>query len=136
MLAAYKSPNGPAAYKEITAMLADLKDPYTRLLPPDEYRDFVISSNGEMQGVGMLIANEPVEGHLVRKRGDARGGRGSRGARALWFLLQDPAVTRPTLALAPSPPPHPHPTRTPPSLCSPPSRAPPPTAPASAPATS
>lgn len=47
MLAAYQSPDGAAAYKEITSMLSDLGDPYTRLLPPDDYRDFVISSNGE-----------------------------------------------------------------------------------------
>ena len=66
MLAAYASRDGAAAYAEIAAMLADLKDPYTRLLPPDEYRDFVAASSGELEGVGMLIANEPVEGHLVR----------------------------------------------------------------------
>lgn len=73
MLAAYQSADGPAAYKEIAAMLADLGDPYTRLLPPDEYQEFVVSSNGELQGVGMLIANEPVEGHLVRARYRGRG---------------------------------------------------------------
>lgn len=72
MMAAYRSADGPAAYHEIAAMLADLKDPYTRLLPPDEYRDFVVSANGEMQGVGLLIANEPVEGHLVRGGGWGR----------------------------------------------------------------
>jgi C-terminal processing protease CtpA/Prc len=65
MLAAYQSPDAPAAYHEIATMLSDLGDPYTRLLPPDEYQEFVVSSNGELQGVGMLIANEPVEGHLV-----------------------------------------------------------------------
>ncbi|GBF96323.1 carboxyl-terminal-processing peptidase chloroplastic [Raphidocelis subcapitata] len=65
MMAAYRSADGPSAYHEIGAMLADLKDPYTRLLPPDEYRDFVVSANGELQGVGLLIANEPVEGHLL-----------------------------------------------------------------------
>lgn len=65
MLAAYSSSDTPSAYKEISNMLADLGDPYTRLLPPDEYQDFVVSSNGELQGVGILIANEPVEGHLL-----------------------------------------------------------------------
>jgi C-terminal processing protease CtpA/Prc len=65
MLAAYASPDAAAAYGEIGAMLKDLHDPYTRLLPPDEYADFMVASNGEMQGVGMLIANEPVDGHLL-----------------------------------------------------------------------
>ncbi|KAI8473417.1 MAG: tail-specific protease [Monoraphidium minutum] len=65
MLAAYQAPDSAGAYQEISSMLQDLGDPYTRLLPPDEYQDFVVSSNGELQGVGMLIANEPFEGHLL-----------------------------------------------------------------------
>jgi len=67
MLAAYFSADSSHAYKEIATMLADLHDPYTRLMPPAEYQDFMVSSNGELPGgVGMLIANEPVEEHLVR----------------------------------------------------------------------
>ncbi len=30
-----------------------------------EYATFRVSSDGELQGVGMLIANEPINGHLL-----------------------------------------------------------------------
>jgi hypothetical protein len=30
-----------------------------------EYANFRISSDGELQGIGLLIANEPVDDHLV-----------------------------------------------------------------------
>jgi C-terminal processing protease CtpA/Prc len=30
-----------------------------------EYQDFRVSSDGELQGVGLLIANEPVNKHLL-----------------------------------------------------------------------
>ncbi|KAF8061390.1 CTPA3 [Scenedesmus sp. PABB004] len=65
MLAAYAAPNGPAAFAEIGAMLDQLGDPYTRVIPPSEYADFRVSSDGELQGVGLLIANEPVHNHLL-----------------------------------------------------------------------
>eukprot|EP00879_Flechtneria_rotunda_P004039 GHRR01004281.1.p1 GENE.GHRR01004281.1~~GHRR01004281.1.p1 ORF type:complete len:223 (+),score=63.63 GHRR01004281.1:164-832(+) len=65
MMAVYNSKNGRAAYKEIGAMLAELGDPYTRIIPPNEYADFRVSSDGELQGVGLLIANEPYNNHLL-----------------------------------------------------------------------
>jgi len=34
MLAAYSSDNGQQAYKEISDMLGELGDPYTRIIPP------------------------------------------------------------------------------------------------------
>jgi carboxyl-terminal processing protease len=80
MLAAYFSADSAHAYREIATMLADLGDPYTRLMPPDEYQEFMVSSNGELPGgVGLLIANEPVEGHLVR-------GVGLGGVMSWWWL--------------------------------------------------
>ncbi len=41
--------------------------PCARPPPPPhrEYASFRVSSEGELQGVGMLIANEPVNGHLL-----------------------------------------------------------------------
>ncbi|KAG2431731.1 hypothetical protein HXX76_009227 [Chlamydomonas incerta] len=65
MMKAYNSGNGSAALGEIGAMLEELGDPYTRRIPPEEYAAFRVSSDGELQGVGMLIANEPVNGHLL-----------------------------------------------------------------------
>lgn len=35
------------------------------LLGYREYADFRVSSDGELQGVGLLIANEPVNKHLL-----------------------------------------------------------------------
>jgi C-terminal processing protease CtpA/Prc len=34
MIAAYNSKDGSTAYREIETMLADLGDPYTRIIPP------------------------------------------------------------------------------------------------------
>lgn len=34
MMAAYSSGNGQQAYKEISDMLGELGDPYTRIIPP------------------------------------------------------------------------------------------------------
>lgn len=65
MMAAYNSRDPDAAFKEISSMLAELGDPYTRRIPAEEYQQFKVSSDGELQGVGLLIANEPVNGHLL-----------------------------------------------------------------------
>lgn len=65
MNAAYGSGTVATAYGEISKMLNDLGDPYTRLVPPEEYANFRVSADGELQGVGLLIANEPVNGHLL-----------------------------------------------------------------------
>ncbi|KAK9826495.1 hypothetical protein WJX81_006338 [Elliptochloris bilobata] len=55
LVAAYRAPTGDAAYKEISHMLEKLGDPFTRIMPPGEYADFRVSSDGEVQGVGLLI---------------------------------------------------------------------------------
>ncbi|GIL83336.1 hypothetical protein Vretimale_11309 [Volvox reticuliferus] len=65
MMTAYSSSSDDEAFKEISHMLEDLGDPYTRRVPPEEYAAFRVSSDGELQGVGMLIANEPINGHLL-----------------------------------------------------------------------
>lgn len=59
-------------YQAIRDMLATLNDPYTRLLPPEQYRSLQTSTSGELMGVGLQIAKDiddpvlqiiaPVEG--------------------------------------------------------------------------
>ena len=53
------------ASKQIPALLAKLGDPYTRWAGPKEYSAFRVSSDGEVQGVGMLIASDPNSGRLI-----------------------------------------------------------------------
>ncbi|GLC33706.1 hypothetical protein PLESTB_000106100 [Pleodorina starrii] len=65
MMTAFNAANPDAAFGEIGHMLEELGDPYTRRIPPEEYAAFRVSSEGELQGVGMLIANEPINGHLL-----------------------------------------------------------------------
>ncbi|EFJ47344.1 hypothetical protein VOLCADRAFT_92124 [Volvox carteri f. nagariensis] len=65
MMAAFNAEEPEAAFGEIGRMLGELGDPYTRRVPPEEYAAFRVSSEGELQGVGMLIANEPINGHLL-----------------------------------------------------------------------
>lgn len=65
LVAAYNTASQDDAQKEINSMLSDLGDPYTRMIPADEYASFRVSSDGELQGVGLLIANEPVDDHLL-----------------------------------------------------------------------
>eukprot|EP00884_Botryococcus_braunii_P016131 jgi/Botrbrau1/3200/Bobra.37_2s0030.1 len=65
LMSAYKSPNGEAAYSIVMHMVEKLGDPFTRLVPAQEYADFRVSSDGEVQGVGLLIASDPNSGRLV-----------------------------------------------------------------------
>lgn len=65
LTSAYESPNGETAYVEISKMLDKLGDPFTRIVPPTEYADFRVSSDGEVQGVGLLIASDPDSGKLL-----------------------------------------------------------------------
>ncbi|KAL3159613.1 hypothetical protein ABBQ38_010023 [Trebouxia sp. C0009 RCD-2024] len=65
LTAAYSAESGENAYREIAHMLSKLGDPFTRVVPPREYADFRVSSDGEVQGVGLLIAQEPSSGRLV-----------------------------------------------------------------------
>jgi len=59
------------AYGAVQAMLVGLDDPYTRFLPPDQYRSLQTSTSGELLGIGLQIAKEdtgavrviaPIEG--------------------------------------------------------------------------
>lgn len=43
-------------YAAIQEMLGSLDDPYTRLLPPEQYRSLQTSTSGELTGVGLQIA--------------------------------------------------------------------------------
>ena len=59
------APSPADASKQIGAMLGKLDDPFTRWVPPREYADFRVTSDGEVQGVGLLIASDPASGRLV-----------------------------------------------------------------------
>ncbi|TVQ42613.1 MAG: PDZ domain-containing protein [Gloeocapsa sp. DLM2.Bin57] len=51
--------NREETYQTIKEMLASLEDPYTRLLPPQEYRSLKVNTSGELSGVGLQIDLEP-----------------------------------------------------------------------------
>ena len=51
-------------YKAIQDMLAGLEDPYTRLLPPSQYRSLQTSTAGELTGVGLQISKDEHPGWL------------------------------------------------------------------------
>lgn len=51
-------------YRAIQDMLAGLDDPYTRLLPPSQYRSLQTSTAGELTGVGLQISKEEYPGWL------------------------------------------------------------------------
>ncbi|HSM82061.1 MAG TPA: S41 family peptidase, partial [Nodosilinea sp.] len=51
-------------YRAIQDMLAGLEDPYTRLLPPDQYRSLQTSTAGELTGVGLQISKDEHPGWL------------------------------------------------------------------------
>jgi len=65
LLQAYEAQDADSAYASIEGMLEELKDPYTRVVPPDEYASFRMDSKGEVQGVGLLIASDPSSGKIV-----------------------------------------------------------------------
>ncbi|CAL8463172.1 g2706 [Coccomyxa elongata] len=65
LVSAYTADSSETAYRQIGAMLEKLGDPFTRIVPPSEYADFRVSSDGEVQGVGLLIAADPSSGKLV-----------------------------------------------------------------------
>jgi len=75
MMAQYGSADKPeVAWRQINDMLKDLGDPYTRRIEPDEYAQFRVSADGELQGVGLLIANEASETGHLRVLAPIRGG--------------------------------------------------------------
>ncbi|MGB3138565.1 MAG: PDZ domain-containing protein, partial [Nodosilinea sp.] len=51
-------------YQAIQDMLAGLDDPYTRLLPPNQYRSLQTSTAGELTGVGLQISKDEHPGWL------------------------------------------------------------------------
>jgi carboxyl-terminal processing protease len=51
-------------YDAIREMLGTLEDPYTRLLPPEQYRSLQTSTAGELTGVGLQIAKDEVDNTL------------------------------------------------------------------------
>jgi len=46
----------PQTYTAIQEMLANLDDPFTRLLKPEQYRSLQVNTSGELTGVGLQIA--------------------------------------------------------------------------------
>ncbi|KAI3437893.1 hypothetical protein D9Q98_000338 [Chlorella vulgaris] len=50
---------------QIPQLLAKLGDPFTRWLPSRQYQDFRIGNDGQLQGVGMLIASDPQSGRML-----------------------------------------------------------------------
>ncbi|MDA0268122.1 MAG: S41 family peptidase [Cyanobacteria bacterium] len=58
-------PDRAAAYDAIRQMLASLNDPYTRFLPPEQYRSLQTSTSGELTGVGLQIAKDEQDGTLA-----------------------------------------------------------------------
>lgn len=57
-------PDRESSYRAIQQMLAKLEDPYTRLLPPEQYRSLKTSTSGELTGVGLQIAKDEKKGLL------------------------------------------------------------------------
>jgi carboxyl-terminal processing protease len=62
-IASASSPS--SATREISSMIQELDDPYTRWVPAEEYNSFRVSSDGELQGVGLLIAQDRMSGRLL-----------------------------------------------------------------------
>ncbi|MGB3201640.1 MAG: carboxyl-terminal processing protease CtpA [Nodosilinea sp.] len=56
--------NRDDTYRAIQDMLAGLDDPYTRLLPPAQYRSLQTSTAGELTGVGLQISKDEHPGWL------------------------------------------------------------------------
>jgi len=46
-------------------MLANLDDPFTRLLKPEQYRSLQVNTSGELTGVGLQIAIDPQTNTLT-----------------------------------------------------------------------
>jgi carboxyl-terminal processing protease len=52
-------------YTAIQGMLANLDDPFTRLLKPEQYRSLQVNTSGELTGVGLQIAIDQESGTLT-----------------------------------------------------------------------
>lgn len=53
------------AYKAIRDMLKQLKDPYTRFMDPEEFKNMQIDTSGELTGVGIQLAQDEETKKLV-----------------------------------------------------------------------
>lgn len=56
--------NREETYSAIKEMLALLDDPYTRLLPPENYHNLQITTSGELSGIGLQISINPENNQL------------------------------------------------------------------------
>ncbi|NJK67174.1 MAG: PDZ domain-containing protein [Microcoleus sp. CSU_2_2] len=52
-------------YTAIQGMLANLDDPFTRLLKPEQYHSLQVNTSGELTGVGLQIAIDPESNTLT-----------------------------------------------------------------------
>ncbi|WP_036483670.1 carboxyl-terminal processing protease CtpC [Myxosarcina sp. GI1] len=53
------------AYQAIRDMLAQLGDPYTRFMDPEEFKNMQIDTSGELTGVGIQIAKDEESDRLI-----------------------------------------------------------------------
>lgn len=65
LLAAFWSRDDVEAEKQLESMVDKLQDPYTRLVPAGAYRQFRVSSEGEIHGVGLLLSQDPSSQRLM-----------------------------------------------------------------------
>ena len=57
--------NQQEAYKSVREMLEKLKDPYTRFMDPQEFKNMQVDTSGELTGVGIQITQEEKTKQLV-----------------------------------------------------------------------
>ncbi|MGF1492019.1 MAG: carboxyl-terminal processing protease CtpC [Microcoleaceae cyanobacterium] len=57
--------NDQEAYKAIRDMLAQLDDPYTRFMDPEEYKNMQIDTSGELTGVGIQLTQDEESKKLI-----------------------------------------------------------------------
>jgi len=50
--------NREDAYKAVRQMLEKLKDPYTRFMDPEEFKNMQVDTSGELTGIGIQIAQD------------------------------------------------------------------------------
>ena len=59
----YDSPQ--AAYEALRSALANLEDPYTRFLDPEQYQSLTNQTRGELSGVGMRLQRDAAKNQIV-----------------------------------------------------------------------
>jgi carboxyl-terminal processing protease len=53
------------AYKSIREMLKKLKDPYTRFMDPEEFKNLQVDTSGELTGIGITISQDEKTKQLI-----------------------------------------------------------------------